>query len=79
MKNTLQVFENKEFGSVRTVVINNEPWFVGKDVAEILGYSNTNKAVQVHVDSEDKFLRSERGTEMGKLFNSLKVEVCNDA
>ena len=72
MDNNIKVFENSEFGKVRTVVLHNEPWFIGEDVAEILGYSNTNKAIQVHVDDEDKFIRSSRGTEMGKLFTSLK-------
>mgnify|MGYP000661045308 CR=1 FL=1 len=52
--NDIQVFENKEFGQVRTVVVNNEPWFVGKDVADVLGYSNASKAVIRHVDEEDK-------------------------
>ena len=41
--NEIKVFESSEFGSVRTVEINGEPWFVGKDVAEMLGYSNTAK------------------------------------
>lgn len=50
----LQVFQNAEFGSVRTVVIGGEPWFVGKDVTEILGYSNSSKALSNHVDEEDK-------------------------
>lgn len=50
----LKVFENEEFGRVRTLVINDNPWFVGKDVAEILGYSNTKKALADHVDPEDK-------------------------
>lgn len=52
--NTLEVFNNSEFGSVRTLVIKDEPYFVGKDVAEILGYSNASKAVSVHVDEDDK-------------------------
>lgn len=52
--NDLKIFENKEFGEIRTVIENGEPWFVGKDVAEILGYSNTSKAVMNHVDEEDK-------------------------
>ena len=52
--NELQVFKNQEFGSVRTLVINNEPWFIGKDVARALGYADTKKAVQRHVDDEDK-------------------------
>lgn len=50
----IKVFKNSEFGSVRTVEINNEPWFVGKDVAEMLGYENTQKAIRDHVDDEDK-------------------------
>lgn len=50
----MKIFENKEFGKVRTVVIDNEPWFVGKDVAEALGYSNASKAVSSHVEPEDK-------------------------
>lgn len=52
--NELMVFNNVEFGQVRTMEINGEPWFVGKDVAEALGYSNSSKAVSVHVDNEDK-------------------------
>ena len=51
--NEIQVFKFKN-SSIRTVAIGGEPWFVGKDVAEVLGYSNTRKAVQDHVDSEDK-------------------------
>lgn len=50
----LQIFNNKEFGEVRSLVINNEPWFVGKDVAEALGYKNSKNAVPTHVDEEDK-------------------------
>ena len=52
--NELQVFKNAEFGSVRTTIINGEVFFVGKDVAEILGYSNPQKALRDHVDEEDK-------------------------
>lgn len=52
--NELQIFENKEFGKIRTVEINNEPYFVGKDVADILGYSNTRDALSKHIDDEDK-------------------------
>ena len=50
----LQVFSNAEFGSVRSIMINDEPYFVGKDVAEILGYKDTAKAIFAHVDAEDK-------------------------
>ncbi|MBQ1433271.1 MAG: phage antirepressor [Ruminococcus sp.] len=52
--NDIKIFENAEFGSVRTLEVNGEPYFVGKDVAEILGYTNVNKAIQMHVDEEDK-------------------------
>ena len=51
--NELQVFKNQEFGSVRTLVINNEPWFVGKDVAEVLGYAKARNAIVQHVDEDD--------------------------
>ena len=50
----LQIFNNAEFGSIRTLDINGEPWFVGKDVAGALGYSNTRDALAKHVDEEDK-------------------------
>ena len=51
--NELMVFNNAEFGNVRTMEINGEPWFVGKDVAESLGYTNPTKAMQDHIDKED--------------------------
>lgn len=50
----VQVFKNEEFGSVRAIERNGEPWFIGKDMAEILGYTNTAKAIRDHVDDEDK-------------------------
>lgn len=52
--NELQIFNNDEFGEIRTVTIDNEPWFVGKDVAVALGYKDAPKAVKAHVDSDDK-------------------------
>lgn len=52
--NELKIFENREFGSVRTVEIDGEPWLVGKDVAEILGYTDTYGALKKHVDDEDR-------------------------
>ena len=52
--NELKVFQNEEFGEVRSLVINNEPWFVGKDVAKALGYENPSKAIRDHVEEEDK-------------------------
>lgn len=54
MENKIQIFENVEFGQVRTIVIGGEPWFVGKDVAVSLGYTNPAKAIRDHVDIEDK-------------------------
>lgn len=54
--NELKIFKNSEFGEIRTVEINSEPWFVGKDVAEVLGYSNPQKAVRDHIDDDDKTL-----------------------
>lgn len=52
--NKIQIFKNEQFGEVRVVEQNGEPWFVGKDVADILGYTNTPKAIRDHVDDEDK-------------------------
>ena len=54
MSNEITVFENTEFGSVRTLVINGEPYFVGKDIALILGYVKPRNAIATHVDEEDK-------------------------
>lgn len=50
----LEIFENSEFGEIRTVEIDGEPWFVGRDVATVLGYSNPRKAIGDHIDDEDK-------------------------
>ena len=52
--NELMIFENPAFGKARAMQIDGEPWFVGKDVAEMLGYSNSRKAIADHVDEEDK-------------------------
>nr|DAG34173.1 MAG TPA: hypothetical protein [Caudoviricetes sp.] len=52
--NEMMIFNNPEFGDMRTVEIDNEPWFAGKDVAAALGYSNTKDAVSRHVDAEDR-------------------------
>lgn len=57
MMNELKVFENAEFGSVRTVMIGDVPHFVGKDVAAVLGYKDTSDALKRHVDEEDKLTR----------------------
>ena len=61
----LQIFKDAEFGSVRTLTINDEPYFVGKDVAEILGYTNPSKALADHVDEDDK-LNNESLSSLGQ-------------
>lgn len=53
----ISTFRNPAFGSVRAVSINNEPYFVGKDVATILGYKDSSDAIKKHVDNEDKLTR----------------------
>ena len=66
MENMIKIFESEEFGRVRTVIKNGEPWFVGKDVAVILGYSDVNKAVAMHVDNEDKKLNDKTSSSFGQ-------------
>lgn len=63
--NELQIFKNEEFGEVRTVTIDNEPWFVGKDVAMALGYQNASKALADHVEECDK-LNNESLSSLGQ-------------
>jgi prophage antirepressor-like protein len=62
MSNELIIFENKAFGKVRTILINGEPWFVGKDVATALGYTNHNQALRNRVDDEDKKMGARNAT-----------------
>lgn len=52
--NKVKIFNSEEFGDVRTVTINGEPWFVGKDVADILGYQNGSRDINRHVHEEDR-------------------------
>ena len=54
IESKLEVFTNAEFGSVRTLTIDEKPYFVGKDVAEILGYAKPRNAIATHVDEEDR-------------------------
>lgn len=63
--NEITTFVNEKFGQLRTVTINNEVWFVGKDVTDILGYKNASKAIFDHVDSEDK-LNNESLSSLGQ-------------
>ena len=52
--NDLQVFQNEEFGQIRTVTFDGEPWFMGKEIAEVLGYERPAKAIADHVDDDEK-------------------------
>ena len=72
--NELQIFNSEEFGDIRTVTINNEPWFVGKDVAEALGYANPKNAVPNHVLDEDKL-----STQIEYAGQRRKVTVINES
>lgn len=70
-KNKIQVFSNAEFGQVRTITKSGEIWFVGKDVAEILGYENQNRDIVRHVDEEDRKMldgktQYQNGIELGQ-------------
>src|SRR5690625_1125560 len=60
--NELMTYVSKEFGPVRAIEIDGEPWLIGKDVAEALGYSDTDQAIRRHVDEEDKLTRSFDGS-----------------
>lgn len=71
MQKALQIFDNPEFGEVRAVALNGEPWFVGKDVATALGYERETKSVVDHVDEEDRMMvsgktQSHFGIELGQ-------------
>ena len=72
--NDIQIFNNDEFGQLRTAVIDGEPWFVGKDVAEALGYSRTADALKAHVSDDDKLTR--RFTESGQ---SREMYIINES
>ena len=61
MRNELQIFNSPEFGQVRSMMIDGEPWFVGKDIAGALGYKDTDQAIRRHVDIEDKLSRRIEG------------------
>lgn len=72
--NELMIFNNPEFGTVRTVEIDGDPWLVGKDVALALGYSNTKDALARHVDSEDK-----RGSRITTPFGEQEMTIINES
>ena len=64
--NEVKVFENEQFGSIRTIEHEDSVWFVGKDIAGILGYSDTNKAIAMHCDGEDKKLNDKSSSSFGQ-------------
>lgn len=66
MDQMIKIFENEEFGKIRTVIKDGEPWFVGKDIAQILGYSDVNKAIAMHIDNEDKKLNDKTSSSFGQ-------------
>ena len=72
--NQMQVFENAEFGQVRVIEIDGQPWFIGRDVAEILGYKNSRQALATNVDSDDKGVHS-----MDTLGGTQNIIVINES
>ena len=70
--NEITIFENAEFGSVRTITINNEPYFVGKDVAEILGYAKPLNAIATHIDKDDS-LKQGLTDSMGRMQETILI------
>lgn len=74
MTNELQIFNSKDFGNIRAVEIEGEPWLVGKDVARALGYRDTSDALKRHVDDEDKLTR--RFTDSGQ---SREMYIINES
>lgn len=81
MNNEVITFNNEEFGSVRCMPIDNEPWFVGKDIAVALGYSNASKAVMMHVDHDDKqfIMMNTTDTPEGNLRGKSKTAFINES
>jgi anti-repressor protein len=71
--NELRTFKNDEFGEVRTLVVNDEAWFVGKDVARILGYKKPENAIAAHVDDEDKTTTLIQGTGSNYKSNAVVI------
>lgn len=70
--NELQIFNHPDFGQVRTVTINDEPWFVGKDVAQVLGYAKPENALATHVDADDS-LKQGITDSLGRIQNTTLI------
>lgn len=69
--NDIQIFTNNQFGQLKVIERNGEPWFLGKEVADLLGYSNTRDALAKHVDDEDKNTVAIRDTQAGNPFKTI--------
>ena len=67
---SMKIFENQEFGKVRTIIIDGNPWFVGKDIALALGYSNTNGAIMQHICKDDKKM-----IKLSEIYKELDVDL----
>jgi len=76
--NNLEVFKNEIFGKVRVLTIDNEVWFIGKDVADALGYSNSSKAVSVHIDNDDKIMEMIAHSQNGNMVKT-KTALINES
>lgn len=72
--NEVTIFENPEFGKIRITMIGSEPYFVGKDVTEILGYGNSRQAIATNVDDDDKGVHS-----VDTLGGTQKMTVINES
>ena len=76
----IQIFNNDQFGQIRCLEKDGQPWFVGKDVAEVLGYANPSKAIIVHVDEEDKQCEMlEATSQNGNLLNKARTYLINES
>ena len=73
----IKIFESDEFGEIRTVTIENDPWFVGKDIAMALGYGDTDQAVRKHVQDEDKLPRQIDGGDQKRAWYDRRRETEN--
>lgn len=67
----LRAFASEEFGSIRSIMIDSDPWFVGKDVAAALGYGDTDQALRKHVDTEDRLTRRFNGSGQNRLMTVI--------
>ena len=73
----LQIFNSPEFGAIRTIEKDGEPWFVGKDVAVVLGYGDTDQALRKHIDDEDKLTRRFDGSGQNRQMTIIAVSHCS--